>query len=127
MTEPLPVTVAGCLACQQRAITHKRYSLCRPCAMAVWRRVGRGEPFSEALADRQRQMERGRRGLVSGQGKRVATALLLACLCLPLWAAERRDKVFTGALLAFGAAVFADAWTSERAFDAGHEIGRAHV
>ena len=60
------------------------------------------------------------RGLVSGQGKRVATAILLACLCLPLWATESPDKVFRGASIAFGAAVFADAWTSERAFDAGH-------
>lgn len=61
----------ACLACGKIAAV-KKYTLCRPCAMAVWRRVGRGESFESALADRQRQMERGKRGLVSGQGKRIA-------------------------------------------------------
>lgn len=70
LSTPLPVTVAGCIACTHRAVTVKKYQLCRPCAMAVWRRVGRGESYDEALADRLRQLERASRGLVAGQGKR---------------------------------------------------------
>ena len=69
MSEPLPVTVAGCLACHQRAVAVRKYSLCRPCSMAIWRRVGRGEDFESALADRRRQVERAARGLTSGLNK----------------------------------------------------------
>ena len=61
-----------CQACRDRSIEVKAKSLCRACSMAIWRRIGRGESWDEALADRQRQVARGRRGLVSGQGVRGA-------------------------------------------------------
>ena len=112
-------TLAACVACHDHPAVNKRHSLCRACYAAVWRRVKRGEPWEDALEDRRRQAERGRKGLVSGQGKRAAATLLLLCLCLPLWARES-DSAFKWASIAFGAAVFADAWTSERAFDAGY-------
>ena len=110
-----------CIACRQRLIAVRKYSLCRACSVAVWRRVGKGEDYESALADRRRQIERATKGYSSGKGKRAATtAALLLCLSLPLWATEQPDRVFRGASLAFGAAVFADAWTTERFLDAGH-------
>ena len=97
----------------------KRTGLCRACYAAVHRRMAKGEVWDEALADRIRQMERGRRGLVSGQGKRVATMLLL-CL-LPGWllAAESKPAKLRALTVGYAAATLADAYTSMRGFDRG--------
>ena len=69
MTEVVCELPIACIACHHRAISNKRYQLCRACSMAIWRRVGRGEDFESALADRRRQVERAARGLTSGLNK----------------------------------------------------------
>jgi hypothetical protein len=62
----------ACVACNHPA-ANKRHSLCHPCYVAVWRRVQRGEPWDDAVADRRRQVERAAKGFASGKGKRVAS------------------------------------------------------
>lgn len=70
MTEP--VAPSRCLACDTHPYAVKRTQLCRACSVAVWRRVGRGEPWDDALADRRRQVQRLRSGLSCGMRKPIA-------------------------------------------------------
>jgi hypothetical protein len=63
-----------------------------------------------------------RRGYpAKGEGKvrRIGVGLLIALLGFPAMAADT-DAAFKWAAAGYGVGVFADAWTSERAFDAGY-------
>lgn len=67
------IAPSRCLACGTQPYAVKRTQLCRACSVAVWRRVGRGEPWDEALEDRQRQVARARRGMSCGMRRHKET------------------------------------------------------
>lgn len=52
--------VEVCLACNQRPYATKK-QLCRACSMAIWRRMGLGDTWDQALADRRFMLGRRRK------------------------------------------------------------------
>lgn len=62
----------SCQTCEVRPAKFPVTHLCGACYMAVYRRLKRGEPWVEALADRRRQVDRLRKGLSCGMRRSPA-------------------------------------------------------